>query len=106
MDVCAPAPAVETATPCIARQPILTSDQKVVGYELFFREGREQDHFTSDAEVATSKTLDALNTIGLDVLCDGQPAFINCTRPMLLTEYFTLLPPRDIVVEIQETGTR
>ncbi|MGO8796316.1 MAG: hypothetical protein ACLQLC_15960 [Candidatus Sulfotelmatobacter sp.] len=28
------------ANPCIARQPILTADERVVGYELFFREDR------------------------------------------------------------------
>jgi c-di-GMP-related signal transduction protein len=94
---------VEKPSPCIARQPILTADEKVVGYELFFREGPGENRFTSDGERATSATIDALNMIGLDVLCDGHPAFINCTRHMLLTEYFALLPPHDVVVEIQET---
>jgi c-di-GMP-related signal transduction protein len=100
-----PAQAVSVAkpSPCIARQPILTADEEVVGYELFFREGPEQNHFTSDVESATSATIDALNMVGLDVLCDGHVAFINCTRQMLLTDYFALLPPRDIVIEIQET---
>jgi len=100
-----PAQAVSVAkpSPCIARQPILTADEEVVGYELFFREGPEQNHFTSDVESATSATLDALNMVGLDVLCDGHVAFINCTRQMLLTDYFALLPPDDIVIEIQET---
>jgi len=103
MDVCAQAPVIEKDSPCIARQPILTAEEKVVGYELFFREGPKQSRFASDAEIATSATLDALNMVGLDVLCDGQPAFINCTRQMLLAEYLTLLPPQDVVVEIQET---
>ncbi len=99
----AQAPSFEKPVPCIARQPILTTDEKVVGYELFFRAGPEQNRFTSDAESATSTTIDALNMVGLDVLCDGHPAFINCTRQMLLSDYFGLLPPHDTVVEIQET---
>ncbi|MFY9701993.1 MAG: EAL domain-containing protein, partial [Terriglobales bacterium] len=78
-------------------------DEEVVGYELFFREGPGQNRFTSDPERATSATIDALNMVGLDVLCDGHPAFINCSRQMLLTEYFALLPPNEVVVEIQET---
>jgi len=42
--------------------------------------------------------------VGLDVLCDGHPAFINCfAAKCLLTEYFALLPPNEVVVEIQET---
>jgi c-di-GMP-related signal transduction protein len=93
----------EKPSPCIARQPILTADEEVVGYELFFREAPEDHHFSSDRESATSATIEALNMVGLDVLCGGQVAFINCTHQMLLTDYFALLPPRDVVIEIQET---
>jgi hypothetical protein len=102
MSTPAHAPVSEKAVPCIARQAILAADEKVVGYELFFREGPGENRFTSDSERATSTTIDALNMMGLDVLCDGYPAFVNSTREMLLTEYFALLPPRDVVVEIQE----
>lgn len=93
----------EKPAPCIARQPILTADERVVGYELFFREGRDQRRFSSDGDSATSATIDTLNLVGLRVLCDGRLAFINCTHQTLLTDYFMLLPPDDIVIEIQET---
>ena len=89
-------------SPCIARQPILTADEDVVGYELFFREGREERRFSSDGETATSSIIDTLNLIGLGVLCDGRTAFINCTHQGLLTDYFALLPPDDVVIEIQK----
>ena len=92
----------QTPSPCIARQPILTADEDVVGYELFFREGREERRFTSDGESATSSIIDTLNLIGLGVLCDGRTAFINCTHQGLLTDYFALLPPDDVVIEIQK----
>jgi c-di-GMP-related signal transduction protein len=95
--------ALQKTSPCIARQPILTADENVIGYELFFREDPGQTHFTADAESATSAAIDALNMVGLDVLCDGHPAFINCTHRMLLTDYFALLPPGEVVVEIEET---
>jgi len=32
--------APEKPSACIARQPILTADEQVIGYELFFREDR------------------------------------------------------------------
>src|SRR5580704_10565511 len=90
--------------PCIARQPILTAGESVVGYELFFRETSEQHRFTSaDGEKATAAAIDTLNVIGFRVLCDGHLAFINCSRQTLLTDYFALLPPHEVVVEIQET---
>jgi len=94
---------VEKPSPCIARQPILTAEERVFGYELLFREDPEQNCFVSDGESATSATIDTLNAIGLDVLCEGMLAFVNCTHHMLLKEYFLLLPPDEVVVEIQET---
>jgi c-di-GMP-related signal transduction protein len=93
----------EKPIPCIARQPILTADENVIGYELFFRESPEQGSFTSDGESATSATIDMLNVVGLGVLCDGRLAFINCTHQALLSDYFGLLPPNEVVIEIQET---
>ena len=51
---------------------------------------------------ATGSTIDTLNVMGLDVVCDGRLAFINCTHQMLLKEYFLLLPPDKVVIEIQQ----
>ena len=99
----APALAPEKPSACIARQPILSSEEVVTGYELFFREDREQRRFSADREDATSATIDMLNFVGLGVLCDGRLAFINCSHHMLLSDYFALLPPKDVVIEIQET---
>lgn len=88
-------------SPCLARQPILTKDEKVVGYELLFRESEEERSFTSNAEDATSNVIDTLNILGIDVVCDGRAAFINSTRQMLVNELFFLLPADKVVVEIQ-----
>jgi len=92
----------EKPTPCLARQPILDKDEKVLGYELLFRENPEDNRFNSGYEVGTRSIIDTLNIMGLDVVCDGRLAFINCTQEMLLKEFFLLLPPEKIVVEIQE----
>jgi c-di-GMP-related signal transduction protein len=99
------AASVEQPAPCIARQPILTADENVVGYELFFREDHEQRRFNSNAnaDTATSAAIETLNLVGLSVLCNGRLAFINCTHQALLTDQFALLPPDDVVIEIQET---
>jgi c-di-GMP-related signal transduction protein len=92
----------QKSSPCISRQPILTADENVIGYELFFRENAEQKNSSLDTESATSATIDMLNFMGLGVLCDGRLAFINSSEHMLLSDYFTLLPPNDVVIEIQE----
>jgi c-di-GMP-related signal transduction protein len=87
----------------VARQPILTSEQKVFGYELLFRNGMDNYFQGADSESASRSTLDTSMLIGLDVLCDGRRAFVNCAREVLLKEYVTLLPSTQAVVEVLET---
>lgn len=87
----------------MARQPILTGDEKVFGYELLFRDGVEDYFCAADVEAAARSTLSTSMLMGLDVLCGGRRAFINCTRQVLLKDYVTLLPPTQTVVEILES---
>jgi len=89
----------------VARQAILTADEKVFGYELLFRDGIEDFFRQADADAASRSTLNTSMLIGLDALCDGRRAFINCTREILLNDYITLLPPSQTVVEVLETVT-
>jgi len=77
-------------------------DEKVLGYELLFQQDGSEPHATSDMESVAGAIIDTLSLLGLDVLCDGHRAFIDCTHQMLLMEYFALLPP-EVVVEIQES---
>lgn len=90
-------------TKFVARQPILTRDEQVFGYELLFRDGVQNYFYSSDPEAASRSTLDTSMLMGLDVLCSGQRAFINCTREVLLKDYITLLPAQQTVVEILES---
>ncbi len=98
-------PAPSPATHFVARQPILTADEKVFGYELLFRDGMEDFFRGSPAEVeaASRSTVNTSMLLGLDVLCDGRRAFVNCTRDILLKDYITLLPSGQTVVEVLET---
>jgi c-di-GMP-related signal transduction protein len=98
-------PTPKPNTHFVARQPILTADEKVFGYELLFRDGLE-DFFSGTAAAAEAASRSTLNTsilLGLDVLCDGRRAFVNCTRDILLKDYITLLPSGQTVVEVLET---
>jgi c-di-GMP-related signal transduction protein len=96
-------PASRPPTKFVARQPILTKDEQVFGYELLFRDGVENYFYSSDPDAASCSTLDSSLLMGLDVLCAGRRAFVNCTREVLLKDYVTLLPPQQTVVEILET---
>jgi len=86
----------------VARQPIVDREQKVFGYELLFRDGIE-NCFSGDLDVAARSTLDRSLVMGLDVLCDGRRAFVNCTRDTLIKGLITLLPSTSTVVEILES---
>jgi len=85
----------------VARQPIFDRSEKVFGYELLFRNGLEEA-FHADLDNAARSTLDTSLLFGLDALCDGRRAFINCTRDVLLKDLITLLPSNSTVVEVLE----
>jgi c-di-GMP-related signal transduction protein len=86
----------------VARQPIFDRGEKVFGYELLFRDSLE-NCFVGDADEASRATLDGTLVMGLDVLCDGRRAFVNCTRDTLIKGLVGLLPSTSTVVEILET---
>jgi c-di-GMP-related signal transduction protein len=96
-------PALQPRTHFVARQPILTTDEKVFGYELLFRDGIENFFRSPDSDAASRSTLNTSTLLGLNVLCDGRRAFVNCTREILLKDYVTLLPAGQTVVEVLET---
>jgi c-di-GMP-related signal transduction protein len=66
-----------------------------------FRNGLE-NAFSGDINEATRATLDRSLLMGLDVLCDGRHAFVNCMKDTLIKGLVTLLPPASTVVEILE----
>jgi EAL and modified HD-GYP domain-containing signal transduction protein len=74
----------------------------VFGYELLFHDGLE-NAFHGDTDEASRATLDRTLLMGLDVLCDGRRAFVNCTRDTLIMGLVTLLPSTTTVVEVLES---
>lgn len=74
-------------------------------YEILYRGGTENQYFNvDDGDSATSNViLNSFQTIGLDRLTFGKPAFINFTDNLLKKEIATLFPPNKLVIEILET---
>ena len=87
----------------VARQPIFDREKRVFGYELLFRNGVENAFVGGDLDMASRATLDRSMLMGIDMLCDGKRAFVNCTRDTLIKGLVTLLPPTSTVVEILES---
>jgi c-di-GMP-related signal transduction protein len=86
----------------IARQPILDREQNTHGYELLFRSGPETFFQCDDPDLATCDIIDLFLLWGPSALTGGHPAFINCTRNVLLRNVITLLPRDRVVVEVLE----
>ena len=87
----------------VARQPIFDREEKVFGYELLFRDDMENIFHNVDPDMASRATVDSSLLVGLDVLCDGKRAFLNCTRDTLIGGLVTLLPSHSTVVEVLES---
>jgi c-di-GMP-related signal transduction protein len=86
----------------IARQPIFTAGQDVLGYEILFRAGPE-NYFTGDSAGVSASAVDNVLLFGIDRVTSGRLAFLNCPRDFLLRDYLTFLPPDRVVGEILET---
>ncbi|HUO27264.1 MAG TPA: HDOD domain-containing protein [Candidatus Aquilonibacter sp.] len=86
----------------VARQPIFDREKNVFGYELLFRDDMENMFHGGDIDAASRSTLDSSLLVGLDVLCDGRRAFVNCTRETLVRGLVTMLPSHATVAEILE----
>ena len=89
-------------TKFVARQPILDTHRNIIGYELLFRNGWENE-FRGESDDATRQMLDNCLWMDIDSLTSHTLAFINCTREALVGKLVTLLPPATTVLEILET---
>jgi EAL and modified HD-GYP domain-containing signal transduction protein len=87
----------------IARQPILNRDRDTHGYELLFRSGPENFFKCADPDLATCHTIDL--SLFSDSLTGPYPAFINCTRNILVRDVITVLPRDRVVIEVLEDVT-
>ncbi|MBM4117047.1 HDOD domain-containing protein [bacterium] len=87
----------------IARQPILTVDNKVHAYELLFRSGPENLFRGRDANAASSSVIsNSLSLFDLSALTGNRDAFINMPRQLLLDGSVRILPAKQVVIEILE----
>jgi EAL and modified HD-GYP domain-containing signal transduction protein len=90
----------------VARQPIFDRANRVAGYELLYRNGirtgEASDPNADLARMSSTVLVNAFLGIGLHRLTDGRPAFLNCSRELLLGPMLELLHPSQVVIEILE----
>jgi len=91
----------ELGTRKLARQPIFDPGANVVAYEMLARRGSldtedRQNHATDDV-------IEQIANLGeYQLASSNKPAFINLTRNALLTERYSILPAKKVVLELLE----
>lgn len=88
----------------VGRQPILTRDKKIYGYELLFRsESSLHANVTNDDHATATVMVNALNNFGLYGLIGSKKGFINFSAEILDSGFIDLLPKEVVVLEILES---
>lgn len=89
----------------VARQPIFNRENKIIGYELLYRNSLENFF---DPSISSSKATSVLITnsyinIGMENLIEDKLAFINFDENLINNEVPTLLDKEKIVIEVLES---
>ncbi len=87
----------------VARQPIFDKENKVIAYELLFRNSYDNKYMNQNGDNATLDVINNLYTLGIDNVTNGKIAFINFTENLLNEDFIALLPPDIVTIEILET---
>lgn len=88
----------------IARQGIYNKEEKVVAYELLYRNSLKNNFNNSiEDDEATYKVIDNISSFGLDILTDNKLAFVNFPEKLIKKNIATLLPKERVVIEILES---
>ncbi|MQA19653.1 EAL and HDOD domain-containing protein [Rugamonas rivuli] len=88
----------------LARQPILNRGQRLVAYELLFRDARLRNEatITDDAE-ATATVIAHASELGMEHVVGDQMAFVNVDAIGLMSDFIRFLPNDKVILEILET---
>jgi EAL and modified HD-GYP domain-containing signal transduction protein len=84
----------------VARQPIFDKENKVIAYELLFRNSYDNKYMNQNGDNATLDVINSLYTLGIDNVTNGKHAFINFTENLLNEDFIALLTPDIVKIEI------
>lgn len=94
-----------SANAFIARQPIVNPRHDIIAYELLFRHGAHAQtaQVNSDLDAGIRIIANTLYDMGTKWLLQGKQAFINMDVPVLMSDFSSLLPKDNVVIEVLET---
>lgn len=87
----------------LARQPILDRFNRLIGYELLFRDNERNTYQGEDGDKATIDVIkNSFINIGIEKVTGDKKAFINFTESILKSDIFEVLPAKSVIIEILE----
>jgi EAL and modified HD-GYP domain-containing signal transduction protein len=89
----------------IARQPIVDAGHSIFAYELLFRHAADAQNarIRSDVDAGINVIANTLCDMGTEWLLKGKQAFINMGVPTLMSDFSSMLPKENVVIEVLET---
>jgi EAL and modified HD-GYP domain-containing signal transduction protein len=88
----------------IGRQPIVDAAGSLFGYELLYRDSRENRARVADATAATATVIaNLVHEFGIDAALGSHVGFINVDAAMLCADMIEMLPSGKVVLELLET---
>lgn len=87
----------------LARQPILNRSQRLVAYELLFRNADTDRADVTDDAAATASVIAHASELGMAHVVGDQMAFVNVDTVGLMSDFIRFLPHDKVILEILET---
>ncbi|TWI62492.1 EAL and modified HD-GYP domain-containing signal transduction protein [Pseudoduganella lurida] len=87
----------------LARQPILNRSQRLVAYELLYRNAECDEAHVTDGAAATASVIAHASELGMDKVVGEQLAYVNVDAAGLMSDFIRFLPNDKVILEVLET---
>ncbi|NVD97234.1 EAL and HDOD domain-containing protein [Massilia sp. BJB1822] len=87
----------------LARQPILNRKQRLVAYELLFRNAECSEANVQDGVSATASVIAHASELGMGQVVGDQLAFVNVDTVALMSDFIRFLPTDKVILEVLES---
>ncbi len=87
----------------LARQPILNRHQRLVAYELLYRNADCDDAHVTNGKAATASVIAHASALGMEHVVGDQLAYVNVDAEGLMSDFIHFLPNDKVILEVLET---
>lgn len=87
----------------LARQPILNRNQRLVAYELLYRNAECDGAEFTDGTAATASVIAHASELGMEQVVGDQLAYVNVDTEGLMSDFIRFLPNDKVILEVLET---